>query len=73
MCVSNNKKSRKFPNSFIKSVKNLKLKLNNLYDRLTRGQKYGPRISLLGSITNKFIFDLFITYIGMFFFILPRI
>nr|XP_027195522.1 uncharacterized protein LOC113790103 isoform X2 [Dermatophagoides pteronyssinus] len=63
-------------NTHIKSSSSsllLKLKLNNLYDRLTRGQKYGPRISLLGSITNKFIFDLFITYIGMFFFILPRI
>lgn len=62
-------------NTHIKSSSSsllLKLKLNNLYDRLTRGQKYGPRISLLGSITNKFIFDvcMFLIFFDLIFIII---
>ncbi|XP_046916771.2 uncharacterized protein LOC124497191 [Dermatophagoides farinae] len=55
------------------SLLSLKLKLVDLFDRLQNGPKYGPCILVLGSITYKFIFNLFTTYFGMFFFVLPRI
>ncbi|OTF74345.1 hypothetical protein BLA29_005222 [Euroglyphus maynei] len=51
----------------------LKLKYDDLFNRLTNGRKYGPYVSTLGVVTNMFIFNLAITYIGMFLFVSSHI
>nr|XP_027196217.1 uncharacterized protein LOC113790720 [Dermatophagoides pteronyssinus] len=51
----------------------LKLKYDDLFNRLTNGRKYGPYASTIGVVTNIFIFNLAITYIGMFMFVFSRI
>lgn len=35
----------------------LKLKYDDLFNRLTNGRKYGPNVSTMGAITNMFIFN----------------
>nr|XP_027200906.1 uncharacterized protein LOC113794941 [Dermatophagoides pteronyssinus] len=51
----------------------LKMKYADLFNRLTNGRKYGPNVSTIGVITNMFIFNMVITYVGVFIFILSHL
>nr|XP_027196284.1 uncharacterized protein LOC113790781 [Dermatophagoides pteronyssinus] len=51
------------------TILSLKIKYCDLFNRLTNGRKYGPNVSTVGVITNMFIFNMAITYVGIFIFI----
>nr|XP_046916647.1 uncharacterized protein LOC124497084 [Dermatophagoides farinae] len=50
----------------------LKLKIEQQYQRLTWGPKYGPFVAIMGTVTYAFIFNLALTYVAIFIFILTH-
>ncbi|KAH9415654.1 hypothetical protein DERP_000143, partial [Dermatophagoides pteronyssinus] len=51
----------------------LKIKLNGWYDRLIHGPEYVPTIFILGTMSDRLIFQMILAYIGLFIFILSRL